>query len=281
MCTRVFHIKDLSMVKNDHRNMKKQIEAYFENKWNLTEEQIVPLMQAKKHFFNINWLKTIWFNFSALPFRQAVKLPFVIAYHTQIKKIGKIKVEGRTSPFMIFFGIIRLNTDSTTEKIVWSNKGTVVFHGRAKFHSGAKINIWENAHLSFGERDSIGSCTKIVCARKILIGRDFRISWEGQIFDTDFHFLTNMNTGKIYHREKSIIIGDEVFIGNRCTIGKGTILPDGATVSCCSKVSGDLSKEGEYPLIVGNPAKVVKTGCKMGNSWFPKIEIEIAKKLAE
>lgn len=261
--------------------MKKRILSYFSTKWNLTEEQIVPLWQAKCNFFNINWIKTIWFNFKALPFRQAVKLPFVIAYHTHIKKIGKIKVEGRTSPFMISFGVVRLNTDSTSEKIVWSNKGIVVFHGRAKFHSGAKINVRKGGFLSFGERDSIGSCTKIVCTREILIGRDLRISWEGQIFDTDFHFLTNMNTGKIYQREKPIIIGDEVFIGNRCTIGKGTILPDGATVSCCSKVSGDFSKDGEYPLIVGNPAKVVKIGYKMGNSWFPQIEIEIAQKLAE
>lgn len=269
------------MINNDRRSLKKQIEAYFEDKYNLTEEQIVPLKQAKKHFFNINWAKTIWFNFRALPFRQAVKLPFVIAYHTQIKRIGDIKVEGRISPFMISFGVVRLNTDSNSEKIVWSNKGTVVFHGRAKFHSGAKINIRKGGYLFFGERNSIGSCTKVVCTRKILIGNDLCVSWEGQIFDTDFHFLTNMNTGKIYQREKPIIIGDEVFIGNRCTIGKGTILPDGATVSCCSKVSGDFSKEGDCPLIVGNPAKVVKTGCKMGNSWFPKIEIEIAQKLAE
>lgn len=244
-----------------------------------TDEQIVPIRQAKNSFFRINWIKTIWFNFKALPFKQAVKLPFVIAYHTKIKRVGTIKLEGRVSPFMISFGLIRLNIDSTSEKIVISNKGIVVFHGRAKFHPGAKVSVWDNGFLSFGERVSIGSCTKIVCKRKILIGRDLRISWEGQLYDTDFHFLTNINTGKIYQREKPIIIGNEVFIGNRCTIGKGTILPNGAMVSCCSKVSGDYSNDGDCPLIMGNPATIVRTGFKMGNSWFPKIEQELAKKL--
>lgn len=239
----------------------------------------MPLKQTRWNFFRINWIKTIWFNYKALPFKQAVKLPFVIAYYTNIIRVGRIKVEGRITPFMISFGMIRLNTDSTSERIVFSNKGTIVFHGRAKFHSGAKINVRKDGFLSFGERNSIGSCTKIVCTRKISLGRDFRISWEGQLFDTDFHFLTNMSTGKIYPREKPIIIGNEVFIGNRCTIGKGTTLPDGATVSCCSKVSGDFSKDGDYPLIVGNPATIVKIGYKMGNGWFPDIENEIAKKI--
>lgn len=257
--------------------MRKRIISFFSAKWQLQEEQIVPLLQAKNCFLRINWIKTIWFNFKALPFKQAIKFPFVLGYHTRIKKVGVIKAEGYISPFMISFGLIRLNTDSTSERVVFSNKGTVIFHGRAKFHSGAKINVRDGGVLSFGERDSIGSCTKIVCTRKISLGRDFQISWEGQLFDTDFHFLTNMSTGKIYPREKPIIIGNEVFIGNRCTIGKGTTLPDGATVSCCSKVSGDFSKDGDYPLIVGNPATIVKIGYKMGNGWFPKIENEIAK----
>lgn len=258
--------------------IKEILEKIFKEKgW--TEEQIVPLKQVKYNFFWINWVKTIWFNFKALPFKQAIKIPFVLGYNTRINKVGVIKVEGRISPFMISLGLIRLNTDSTSEKIVWSNKGIVLFHGRAKFHSGAKINVRDGGFLSFGERNVIGSCTKIVCTNRILIGRDFRMSWEGQMFDTDFHFFTNMNTGKIHQRQKPIIIGNEVFIGNRCTIGKGVILPNGATVSCCSKVSGDFTNEGDLPLIVGNPAKVVKTGCKMGNSWFPQIEKELAEKL--
>lgn len=259
--------------------MRKRIISFFSAKWQLQEEQIIPIRQAKENFFRINWIKTIWFNYNALPFKQAVKLPFILAYHTKIKKIGTIKLDSRITPFIISLGVIKLNTDSASERVIWSNDGTVVFHGRAKFHSGAKIDVWKNGYLSLGVRNSIGSCTKIVCTRKILIGSDFRISWEGQIFDTDFHFLTNINTGKIYQRKKQIIIGDEVFIGNRCTVGKGTILPAGATVSCCSKVSGDFSHDGECPLIVGNPAKVVKTGCKMGNGWFPQVEREIASKI--
>ena len=247
------------------------------NEW--TEEQIVPIRQAKRNFFRINWIKTIWFNFRALPFKQAVRFPFVLAYHTRIKRVGKIILEGRVSPFMISFGLIRLNTDSTSEKIVWSNKGTVFFKGRTIIHKGVKISIREGGFLSFGARIKIGSLTKIVCTCKITIGNDFRMGWESQMFDTNFHFLTNIQTGKIYNRKKPVLIGNEVWIGNRCSIGKGTIIPNGAVVSCCSRVLGDMTKEGDYPLIMGNPASIVKVGIKMGNSWYPQIEQEIANRI--
>lgn len=83
-------------------------------------------------------------------------------------------------------------------------------------------------------------------------------------------------------RKKPITIGDNVFVGNSSSIGKGTNLTKGSVVSCCSKVSGDFSKEGDYLLISGNPAKTVAKGFEMiSNGWFPQQELKYEKILKE
>lgn len=256
--------------------MRSIVKNFFQNKIGYNDEQLTPLSNIFKYFWKINWLKTILFNFKALPFCQAILLPFIVGYKCRIRRIGKILLNGRVSPGMISIGVIRLLTDSNAERLVWANLGTVIFNGRAKFHPGAKISVKGKGVMNLGERVSIGSCTKLVCTKSIEIGKDTQISWECQIFDTDFHFLKNTNSGKIYDRQKNVVIGNDVFIGNRSTVGKGVILPMGSVVSCCSKVSGDFSNEGSNLLIVGNPAKVVKKGVQMSSGWFSGKERLIA-----
>lgn len=245
-------------------------------------EEISCLHSVKGYFFRINWLKTIWFNYKALPLKQACKLPFIIGYNCKIKNIGKIYLNDKAYLAMVSIGCIRIDgLESNANKTIFNNGGKISFQGRVKFHSGTKLYVDNNAIVSFGKRNSFGCNTKIVSQCAICIGNDFQISWDSQIFDTDFHFLKRISTGKIYIRKKPIIIGDNVFIGNSSTIGKGTNIPSGCVISCCSKVSGDYSANGENLLIAGNPAKVLTKGFIMGNGWFPEQECKDAKSLNE
>lgn len=236
----------------------------------------------KGHWRDINWIKTVWLNLKALPFRQAVRLPMLVSWNVKVQAVGHITIAQPVTPGMISIGVIRIEPwETNQDQILLTNQGHIHFGGRTKIHPGARITVFEGAELTLGERVLIGNKNRIVCTRSITMGHDVRFSWEGQLFDTDFHFLTNLKTGHVSQRQRPVSIGDNVFIGNRCTIGKGTILPDGAVVSCCSKLSGDYSKEGENPLIVGNPARVVGTGYSMGNSWYPDSELELAKQMGE
>lgn len=238
-------------------------------------EEICCLQNIKKYFWHINWLKTIWFNIKVLPLNQAIKFPFIISYNCKINNIGKIILKNKIYPGMISIGVVKIDScESNDDKIIFTNYGEIFFNGRAKFHPGAKICVNSNSILSFGARNSVGCNTKIISQCVITIGDDFSISWDGQIFDTDFHFLRNVLKSKIYKRKKPVIIGDNVFIGNSSTIGKGTKIPSGSVVSCCSKVSGDYSKEGDNLLIGGNPATILSKGFEMGNPWFPEKENE-------
>lgn len=261
--------------------VKKLIKSiFFKNK---DYEEICCLQNIKRDFWQINWFKTIWFNFKALPFKKAIKLPFIISYNCKINNIGLIVLKNKIFPGMISIGVVKINSLETNEdKVIFTNYGKIIFNGRTKFHPGAKICVTQNAILSLGKRNSFGANTKIVSQCAIVIGNDFRISWNSQILDTDFHFLSKVTTGYIYMRKKPITIGDNVFVGNSSSIGKGTNLTKGSVVSCCSKVSGDFSKEGDYLLISGNPAKTVAKGFEMISSgWFPQQELKYEKILKE
>lgn len=244
----------------------------------LSYDELCSLRMIKIHFWYINWIKTIWFNFKALPFKKAIKIPFVISYNTTIKNIGKIELSEEIHTGMISLGVSRVpGIDSNLNKIFFCNNGTLKIKGNLHIHSGVLILISDKATVELGERVKFGCKTRIICRNSIVVGNDFRMSWEGQMFDTDFHFLYNIEKDTYYPRNKPIIIGDNVFVGNRCTIGKGTVIPSGSVISCVSKISGDFLDDGENLLLSGNPAKVIKKGVNMGNSWFLEREHEISK----
>lgn len=56
------------------------------------------------------------------------------------------------------------------------------------------------------------------------------------------------------------MIGNYCWIGNRCTISPGTILPDYTTVTSNSVVNKDFSSLPAYPTIGGVPAKFIREG---------------------
>lgn len=57
-----------------------------------------------RRFIRIGWIKTIYLNFSLLPFKRAIKLPIVATKYTYIYALsGKLEI---TAP--IRFGMIRI-----------------------------------------------------------------------------------------------------------------------------------------------------------------------------
>ncbi len=223
----------------------------------------------------ISIIKSLYYNFRYLPFQKAIKFPILIGTKTKIRKFGIINLPDKDN---CFFGMLSIGVhvidawEKNVDYTVISNYGVINIIGQTRLNWGCKLFIKEGAVVSFGNRVRIGCRSRIICYKSISFGDDVRCSWENQIFDTDFHFLHNLENGKYYSRVKPIIIGSNVFVGNRCTIAKGTIIPNGCVISCCSKVRGDFSEEGNHFLLMGNPAKVVKSNVEMSNSWFHEDE---------
>ncbi|MBR3883926.1 MAG: acyltransferase [Bacteroidaceae bacterium] len=258
-------------------NILKKIKKQIKEKIN--SDTLFSLLVIKNNFWKINWVKTIWYNLKTQTFKDAIKCPIIISYNVKIKNIGTIIFDVKhIHPGMLSIGVIKITQWETNYKqTLFNNRGTLSIGGNVKLHPGCTLYINNNATMKAGNHVGFGADSKIICYKNISIGNDVRISWNSQIFDTDFHFLHNIITDKYYQRTKPIYIGNNVFIGNGCTIGKGTVIPSGCVVSCISKVSGNFSEEGENLLLVGNPAKVKKKGVEMSNGWRPTIEAEIAK----
>lgn len=120
---------------------------------------------------------------------------------------------------------------------------------------GVGIAISENAKLTIGGRDNesgsgITCDTKIMVNKSLSIGKDFICSWNVFITDSDWHFIE----GQIPTQE--VTISDHVWVGNNCSILKGTHIGNGCMVASHSKLSSKSFEDDS--LIGGAPAKVIK-----------------------
>lgn len=211
-------------------------------------------------FFRIGFLKTLIVNFRLLPFKQAVHLPIVVTKATILESLsGKVILEKAK------FGQIKIGT-LHTDLFSWSGNKSIIrikgnfFAGEfIQFGVGCSIIVDENSYLHIGANAAIGANTKIICRNKIIIGDNFRTAWDVQIFDTNFHYIKNIEDGSVVRREKEVIIGNNNWFGNRCTVMPGTKTNDffiAASNSLCNKDYTETVPK--YSLVAGQPAKLIK-----------------------
>lgn len=205
--------------------------------------------------------KTIFFNFSMLPFKHALHLPFLLSRYTYFYSLpGKVVLKSTPS-----FGMIRLGyfgEDNITPKdarTLLQIEGIWETEGNVHLGCGIVMRIEKNARLTTEHNVRISNRTKIICYDNIHIGHDTRIAWECQLIDTTFHYMRNMEDQSVTTLTSPVRIGVHNWIGNRCSIMKGAILPNYTIVaagSLCNK-KYDIP---EYSLMAGSPSKLIKTG---------------------
>ena len=210
--------------------------------------------------YGFNVFKTIYVNFTFLPFKQAIRFPVLIYGKVKVyAHSGKIIIEDRIRPGMIHLG---MNTDkfsASKGSALINITGKLIFKGPALFSSDYTLHIV--GECSIGEYSFMGNGVKIYCVKKIFMGRCCRITVECQVFDTNFHYMRNIKTGRVDRRDESVVIGDYCWVGNRTTIAKGTRLPDFSLVSGYSLVNKNFTESNvKYPFFAGIPAKIVSSG---------------------
>jgi acetyltransferase-like isoleucine patch superfamily enzyme len=216
------------------------------------------MTKALKLLQRIN-LKSIRFNFKYFPFKIAIRFPVLISNNVFLHQMkGRVIINGpiRTALVQIGYGKIGI-ADFKRSRAIWDVHGDVIFNGRAFIMHGCKLNVAKNAQLIFGDDFNMSTECAIVTAKKIEIGNNSGISWESLVMDTDFHHIED-ETGVVFNHPKEVIIGDNVWVGCRCTILKGAIIPNGSVVAANSLVTKPLS--GEKSIFGGNPIRVLKSG---------------------
>lgn len=121
--------------------------------------------------------------------------------------------------------------------------------GEVSFFQNTNIQVSDGATLSIGGHSYVNHDSTIICTNRVSFGKNCIVAWEVQIMDSDFHRINNHSING------DIIIGDNVWIGSRVTILKGTRIGSGSVVAAGSVVKG---KFPEKCLLAGVPAKVVR-----------------------
>ncbi|MBP3357024.1 MAG: hypothetical protein J6K95_07695 [Rikenellaceae bacterium] len=208
----------------------------------------------------VNWNKTLYLNFKTQRFADAVKLPILVYGKLKIPNLsGKIVIEGP-----VYHGKIKLGFNSeyfsaSRGSAILMVSGQLIFHGR--FRSSVDCMIDAAGVLEFDDLCFVGNAVKVSCKNHISLGRASRLGVESQVFDSNFHYVRDVETGVVRKKSAPIVIGRFCWIGNRATLMKGTRLPDYSIVAGNSMCNKDYTVDAPaYPCFAGSPAKAVGKG---------------------
>ncbi len=208
-------------------------------------------------FFNIlcSIPKTLRFNLHYFPLKTALKLPVVVSHRTYLRELhGKVELPEKVERAMVKIGFGDVgHYDRKRSRSIWQVSGTVSFGGKASIGHGSKISVRGN--LCFGADFNMTAESTIVCAKEIRFGNDCLLSWDILVMDTDEHPLYNKDNERI-NPDKAIQVGDHVWIGCKCVLLKGAVVPDNTVVAAGTLLTSSFS--GEHQVIGGNPPTILK-----------------------
>ena len=153
-------------------------------------------------------------------------------------------------------------------KINILGRGNLVSIGTGCSLSGMSIYINDNSNtLQIGDRVIVNAkpkfptCFNACGGSKIIIGDDCLFSNSIELHTTDYHPIYDLNN-EWTNIPRPIIIGEHTWIGLRTIVLKGVTIQPNTIIGACSVVV--KSNTDSYEILAGNPAKVVKKGCKWG-----------------
>ncbi len=171
--------------------------------------------------------KTLRFNFRYFGPRGLLELPVLVSHRVKLARLsGTVTVRNtKRAAIQIGFGNVGI-FDEERSRTIWENEGRIQFDSRAVIGHGSKISVASTGRVLFGDHFTVTAESTIRCATQIVFGSNCLLSWDILVMDQDFHPLIDQN-GRQLNPDQPIIIGDNVWIGCRSLILKGSIIPPG------------------------------------------------------
>lgn len=204
-------------------------------------------MGISKYFtqwkYRINPFKTLYFNLKYLPFKNALKFPFLIANNVILRCLdGNVSIDAPYKRGMVRIGFrdMGIQNEKDRKTIVDLRSGsTLVFRGKASIGGGARL--YTKGVLSIGDDFYLSLNSTIIAHDNVSIGNSVTVGWDSLIMDTDFHWVYNMETRQPYAMTSPITIHDHCWICNSCQILKGSEIPKDCIIASMSLVNKPLS----------------------------------------
>lgn len=172
-----------------------------------------------------------------LPYRQSV---FILDEKSKIILNDNLSMN---------YNCIRRNGRSSILRI--DNNGKFIVNGNFNFFYSSDVVIFDNGELELNGGFA-NSYIIIRCHKKIVIGRNVKISHNVTIMDSDAHVVGNIDAKS---QSQTVVIGDNVWIGTGATILKGVTIGSGSVIAAGSVVTKDVPSAC---MVAGVPAKIIK-----------------------
>lgn len=139
----------------------------------------------------------------------------------------------------------------------------ITIGNHTSFRDGLFLTAWDDIktpeitigdNCSFGAYNHITSINKIIIGNDCLTGRWITIS-DNSHGSTDLKELKIAPTKRRLLSKGPVIIGKNVWIGDKATILGGVTIGDGAVIAANSVVTKDVPP---YCVVAGVPAKIIK-----------------------
>lgn len=203
-------------------------------------------------FLKTNFIKSFIINWRLCGFKNAIYFPILLGYGTKISlaKGARIVLPTLVRPALC-----------TIEKkcsLVMKEYSEIKLKGNGiLLHENTGIFMMPNSVLELGHHFNCNKNTSINVGLKMVFGNNVLFSANALIYDTDFHSLYNENK-KLINPNAPVLVGNNVWFGNRVTVLKGTEIADNVVFGAGSIISG-VYKESNA-IYAGFPAKLIKCG---------------------
>ena len=206
-----------------------------------------------KYFNSVGFSLTTWWKFFKINFFSnniiSKKGLFLIHNYSRINIDKKAKII-LNSHFV--FGIKQVKSSHLETRLLLEENSKLTINGSFGVYCNSYIRVVKGGSLILNG-GFINENVQITCASKISIGKGCTIARDVIIRDYDSHTIEEDG----FQMMKPIIIGDNVWIGNRAMILKGVTIGDGAIIAAGAIVTKNIPSK---TIAAGVPAKVIKKG---------------------
>ena len=188
----------------------------------------------------------------------------VVTQNGEKKEVSQYtKIKGLRIDFCGNDNVVEINENVKFNNSIFCFQGN---NNYIKFGSNVRgryvIFIFENkSYFEVGENTSCCDMGVNLISNKVIIGKDCMFSNNIVIWGDGHSVLDAMTEEVINIPEKTLTIGDHVWIGERVTLLKNAKIPNNCIIGIASVVTKAFDEEN--CLIAGNPAKV----CKKNINW--------------
>ncbi len=214
--------------------------------------------------------KSLYVSYKLGGVKSAWKCPIFVRYNTKLSGLkGSVRFADRagteirtpkTATLKVGFGDVGI-FDKRYQRAILEINGDIIVGGKASLGMCSRICVMPGGKLTVGENFSNTAKLTICCAKSVSIGNNFLASWDTMIMDTDWHEVKNTLTGQVGPKSSPVTIGNNVWMGMRSVVLKGSAVPDGCIIGAQSVVNKNFDESD--CLLAGSPCKVRKRNVRI------------------